>query len=360
MQASSRHAKHVVSDRLCYFKPKTEHREKSFAEELSRSLRQNPKSISPKFLYDKKGSRLFEEICGLPEYYLTRTEIRILSRVKRELRVFLNGRFRLVELGSGASIKTRHVLDVLQKSQSSVEYVPIDISDSMAEGAADLIGRYPDLNVVGIVDTYERGLEFVKNHGDSNNNNLIAFFGSSFGNFPFKEGELFLRTVRDCMGDDDLFLVGLDLVKEKSVLEDAYDDARGVTAQFNLNVLDRINCELGANFDPGSFSHHCVYNEGEQRVEMYLRSLKNQSVAIPKANLSLSFGKGELVHTESSHKYTVPKIGSLMGKTGLRILRLWQDPGKKFAVVLASKNQASSAHLNPENSHLSSSLKKFL
>ncbi len=326
----------MVSDRLCYLRPNDGHREQSMADELSHSLRQNPKFIPPKFFYDRRGSELFEKICDLPEYYLTRTEIGILSRVRHELAEFLDGDFRLVELGSGSSVKTRYILDALERSQASLAYVPIDISEFLEAGASDLLERYPTLDITGIIDTYEGGLGFIRDHDDSQN--LIAFFGSSFGNFPFREGRQFLRTVCDSMGDGDLFLIGLDLVKERGVLESAYNDAQGITAQFNLNVLERINRDLDANFDLDGFSHHSVYNEGKQRIEMHLRSLREQSVTIPGANLSLRLGRGELIHTENSHKFSIPQIDSLMTQTGFEIIRLWQDSGRRFAVLLLAKN----------------------
>jgi len=335
-QRHSYHEKHVVNDQLCYFKPKDGHKERSMAEELSHSLRQSPRFIPPKFFYDRRGSELFEKICGLPEYYLTRAEIEILSSVKHELPGFLDGSFRLVELGSGSSVKTRHILDALGKSQPSLEYVPIDISESLEESASDLLKKYPGLDIVGIIDTYENGLRFIKNHDDSKN--LIAFFGSSFGNLSFKEGAQFLKTIRDSMRGDDLFLIGLDLVKEREVLEGAYDDEQGITAQFNLNVLERINNDLDANFELENFSHHSVYNEEQQRIEMYLRSLKEQSVRIPKADLWLDFDKNELIHTENSHKFSIPQIDSLMTGSGFEILRLWQDSEKRFATLLLAKN----------------------
>lgn len=336
MQKSLHHERRVVNGRLCYLVPRRGHRERGMAEEISRSLRSRPRSIHPKFFYDRRGSELFEQICGLPEYYPARTETGILSRIKGELSGLLGGDFRLVELGSGSSVKTRHVLDVLHGSQPAVEYIPIDISESLVDSSRGLLGRYPGLSIVGIIDTYENGLDLVRGLGGPRN--LVAFFGSSFGNFPPGEGARFLRSVRDSMGGGDLFLMGLDLVKERGVLEAAYDDAQGVTARFNLNVLERINRDLGADFDLGGFSHHSVYNEAEQRVEMYVRSLRDQRVTIPGANLSLALEEGELVHTENSHKFSIPQIGSLMGGAGFEILRLWQDPGAKFAVLLLARS----------------------
>lgn len=333
MYEKSQHVKHVVSDRLCYFKGHEEHKAKGFADEISHSLRQTPKFISPKFFYDQKGSELFEKICGLSEYYLTRTEIEILIRIKPELGQFLDGRYRLVELGSGSSTKTRHILDAMLQSQQGIEYMPIDISDLLEQSTLDLIRDYPDLRITGVIDTYENGLALAKSAGCRN---LVVFFGSSFGNLSFERGLDFLGTVHRCMGPDDLFLMGLDLVKDRTVLERAYDDSRGITAQFNLNVLQRINDELGGNFNLDDFAHYCTYDDKKQRIEMHLRSLKNQSVSIPKAGMSVSFKKGELIHTESSHKYTIPKINTLMQMAGFRMLCTWQDPDKKFALVLVS------------------------
>ncbi len=306
------------------------------ADELYHSLRQRSRYIPPKFFYDRRGSELFEQICDLPEYYLSRAETEILSRIKFELPGLLDGNFRLVELGSGSSVKTCHVLDALEQSQSSLEYVPIDISEFLEDSAHDLLKKYPGIDIVGIMDTYENGLGFIRKNGTSKN--LIAFFGSSFGNFARGEGARFLRTVYDSMNGGDLFMMGLDLVKERDVLECAYDDKQGVTARFNLNVLERINRDLDANFDLDGFSHHSMYNEEGMRIEMYIRSLRDQTVMIPKAGLSLRLAKGELIHTENSHKFSIPQIGSLMADSGFKILRLWQDSGKRFAMLLASKN----------------------
>lgn len=335
------HERYVAGENLCYVRPRNGRREKTMAEELACSLRQKPRYISPKFFYDKRGSRIFEEICGLDEYYPTRTENAILSQMGGDLRGLLDGEFRLVELGSGSSLKTCHILDVLYASQSEVEYVPIDISEFLEDSAQELARRYPDLRITGVVDTYENGLRLARGRGDgpAGVRNLIAFFGSSFGNFAPDEGARFLRTVRDSMGDRDLFLMGLDLVKDPGVLLRAYDDARGVTARFNLNVLARINRDLGADFDLDAFSHHPVYNARERRVEMHIRSLRDQRVSIPGADMSLDLACGELLHTENSYKFSVPGIHAMAAGSGFEVVRLWQDPGKAFAVVLFRRRQ---------------------
>lgn len=338
------HLKYVVNDKLCYFKPHVEQKQKSFSQEISYSLQQTPKFISPKFFYDKPGSALFEQICKLPEYYLTRTEIQILANLKDELANFLvqhncnHNSYRLVELGSGASIKTRHVLDILQKLQSSVEYVPIDISEFLETSTTGLLQDYSSLNITGIVDTYENGLRFISNYDTYDN--LLVFFGSSLGNFPFAESKTFLRKVHDSIKSTDLFLLGLDLVKQKSVLEAAYNDSAGITAEFNLNLLKRMNRELDSDFNIENFEHHCVYNDKEERIEMYLRSVVDQDVRILKGeNVVIHFEKDELIHTENSHKYTTLKINQMMKQTGFKILRMWYDePDKQFVLVLLSKS----------------------
>jgi dimethylhistidine N-methyltransferase len=325
-----------INSRLRYFKPESTKSNKTFAEEISRSLNQQEKSISPKFFYDKKGSELFDEICDLPEYYLTRTETNLLKTIGSELEKFVTDDMRLVELGSGSAVKTRLLLDVLTNIQNKTEYFPIDISDILQESSQKLLDDYEDLSITGVIDTYEGGLEFVEQY--DNKPNLIAFLGSSFGNFTPEFGFAFLQKISSIMKNNDLFFIGLDLVKDKVVLENAYDDSKGITANFNLNVLSRINEELNANFDLSHFAHHSLYNEKEQRIEMYLRSLEDQKVEIKKTSLELDFQKDELIHTEHSHKYSIPQIEKMMYKAGLKIEKIWQDTSKPYAIFLASKN----------------------
>lgn len=324
-----------VNPRLRYFKPNTSKTEKTFAEEISYSLNQNSKFIHPKFFYDQTGSQLFEKICQLPEYYLTRTEILILKSLKNELAEFFDQSYRLVELGSGYSTKTKLLLDILHDLQKHVEYFPIDISDILKEASQSLLESYANLHITGVIDTYESGLKFIKSFDDTPN--LIAFLGSSFGNFEYDDGINFLHDVNSTMKQDDLFLAGIDLVKDKKILEDAYADSLGITAQFNLNVLQRINNELDANFDIKKFSHKAEFNEQEHRIEMYLRSNEEQSVNIPKANLNVNFDRDELIHTEHSHKYTISQIENMVEETNFEIKKIWQDPNRNYSMVLVSK-----------------------
>ena len=327
---------YVVDSQLRYFKPHASNIEKSFAEEIAFSLNEDSKFISPKFFYDKKGSNLFESICSVPEYYPTRTEISILKKLEHDLPPYLNENVRLVELGSGASVKTRLILDVFTKLQAKTEYFPIDISEILTESSEQLLKDYPTLNITGIIDTYEGGLEFLQNYDDKQN--LIIFLGSSFGNFSPNDGKIFLKKIFSTMKKGDLFLIGLDLVKDKKILESAYDDPSGVTAKFNLNVLSRINDELDANFIINNFSHYSIYNENDQRIEMNLKSLIPQSVIIKKSNLSLNLDEGELIHTEYSHKYNPSQIKTLLCDIGFEIKNMWLDDKKYFSLTLVSKN----------------------
>ncbi len=336
IQKNFDYKKYVVSSKLQYFKPHATKIEKTFAEEISSSLNRDSKFINPKFFYDKKGSDLFEKICSLPEYYPTRTEITMLKQLQDELPSYLDENFRLVELGSGTSVKTRLILDILAKLQDTIEYFPIDISEILTESSEQLLKDYDGLHITGLIDTYEGGLEFLKNFDDMKN--LIIFLGSSFGNFSPNDGYKFLQKINSTMKPDDLFLIGLDLVKDKQILESAYDDSQGVTAEFNLNILSRINDELDADFYLKNFSHHAIYNEEEQRIEMYLKSLVNQSVIISKSNLLLNLEKDELIHTEHSHKYKLSQISELLDNTGFQIKQTWLDDNKHFSLTLASKN----------------------
>ncbi|MHA7647535.1 L-histidine N(alpha)-methyltransferase [Nitrosopumilus sp. S4] len=336
IQKNLNYKKYVIDSRLQYFKPHSTNIEKTFAEDISSSLDGDSKFINPKYFYDKKGSELFEKICTLPEYYPTRTEISILKNLQDELPDFLDHNFRLVELGSGSSTKTRLLLDIFTNFQKKIEYFPIDISEILTESSELLLHDYENLHITGIIDTYEGGLEFLKTYDDKKN--LIIFLGSSFGNFTPKDGYKFLQKINSTMKSGDLFLIGLDLVKDKDLLESAYDDSQGITAEFNLNVLSRINDELDADFDLNKFAHHAIYNDKDQRIEMYLESLVNQSVIISKSNLSLNLQKNELIHTEYSHKYRISQIHDFLTKTGFEIKHTWLDENDHFSITLVSKN----------------------
>ena len=336
IQREREYTKFVVDERLCYYEPSKNKSEKTFVEELSLSLNQKHKSIHPKFFYDKKGSKLFEDICKLPEYYLTRTEVSILTQLQDKLPAYMNEEFRLVELGSGSSYKTRILISILENMHKQIEYFPIDISKILKESATTLLDDYKNLHITGVIDNYESGLDFVKNYDSKKN--LIVFLGSSFGNFDYEPGLRFLDKINSSMKDDDLFLIGLDLVKDRDVLEHANNDTHGITAQFNLNVLARINSELDSNFNLDKFAHYATFNDSKNRIEIYLRSLENQIVNIIKAGIALKIKQNELIHTENSHKYTIPKIKEIFSRTGFRIRDMWFDEKQYFCLILLSKN----------------------
>ncbi len=336
LQKELGYTKYIIGERFSYYEPSRNRLQKTFAEELAQSIRKKQKSINPKFFYDQKGSKLFEKICKTPEYYLTRSEISILNNLDGKLQHHLRGNFRLVELGSGSSQKTRILIDILTKLQEHVEYFPIDVSNILKSSSMTLQSDYKKLHITGIIDSYESGLEFIKNYDSMKN--LIVFLGSSFGNFEPENGIAFLRKINSLMNDDDLFLIGLDLVKSKDILYSAYDDSQGITSQFNLNILSRINSELGGNFDKRKFTHHVVYDESKQKIEMYLRSLIKQTVEIPNADLILEIDENELIHTENSYKYTIQQIEQMFTTSGFLIRDIWYDENGYFCSVLLSKN----------------------
>ena len=336
IQNNMEYQKVVLDQRLRYYEPNGERVYKTFSDEVSNSLRSNQKSINPKFFYDEKGSHLFEKICTLPEYYLTNAEISILNQLDDKISPHLDGDFRLVELGSGSSTKTRILIQILERLQTYVEYIPIDISRILKTSSRILQSDFKRLHITGIIDEYESGLKFLKYYDTKKN--LIIFLGSSFGNFDLEDGSKFLSKINSAMKKDDLFLIGLDLVKDKKILECAYNDSEGITAQFNLNILSRINSELGGNFDLQKFRHHAVYNEDQNKIEMYLRSIDRQTINIPQADLILNLEKDELIHTENSQKFTISNIKQMSEKAGFEIKDMWYDEKQYFAMILLSKN----------------------
>ena len=326
---------HLIQENLTYFKPTKIRSAKTFAEEIRNTLQQPKKSINPKFFYDEDGSKIFDEICSLPEYYPYNAETEILEKIEQKLLLYLSEEFHLVELGSGSSVKTRLLIDVLFKSQKYLQYFPIDISEILDQSAKNLCMDYQNLTVTGVVDTFENGLDFIENYDDKPN--LITFLGSSFGNFGQSEGMRFLKKINALMKSDDLFLIGLDLKKNSNILHNAYNDTQNTTAKFNLNVLKRINEELDGNFNLENFEHHAVYNEKKGRIEMYLRSLYEQSVEIQKSNLRITLSKDELIHTENSHKFSIEQIELSLRDSNFEKLEMWFDSRNYFALVLAKK-----------------------
>ncbi len=296
----------------------------------------SPKWLPSWLFYDAAGSQLFNQITELPEYYLTRTERSILADHAEEIigLAAAGDAIRLVELGAGSADKTRILLSAAVDRQDTVFYEPVDVSASALEEAQERIEReIPGVLVTPRVEDYTRGLELdTPSFGERQ---LLLYIGSSIGNFEPHEAERLLENVRGALGTGDSILLGVDLVKDKSTLLAAYDDAAGVTAAFNLNLLPRLNRELGADFAMEAFAHRAVWNGAKSRIEMHLVSRKRQTVRIPALDVKFEFGQGETIHTENSYKYRPGQAEALMTKVGFTPTATWMDGQKRFAVCLA-------------------------
>lgn len=305
----------------------------AFANDVETGLTKNPKSLLPKYFYDELGSQLFEAICYLPEYYPTRSETEILQRHAREIIGNLKGRYRLVELGSGSSVKTRYLLEALLERQETLTYQPIDISESILEQSAQRLSTaYPKLQIKGQVRDYTTGLGTLDRN--SQESILVLFLGSNIGNYDPIAARNLLRQIRSSLRPGDAFLLGADLIKSPDILEAAYDDALGVTAAFNLNLLVRLNRELHADFDLKKFAHRAFYNSDEHRIEMHLVSRLKQQVNISALNLTVDFYEGETIHTENSWKFDAPRLKKLAADTGFELEKTWTDQAGNFSCSL--------------------------
>lgn len=304
----------------------------SFAEDVRRGLTAPAKFLYPKYFYDELGSRLFEAITALPEYYVTRAEAEILRDHAGEIVAAVPGPVRLVELGSGDGQKTRLLIEALINAQGSLEYLPIDISESAVEvSSRALLLSHPGLRVNAYVGEYCSALEKMHKDGGFAGRTLVLFLGSTLGNLDPEERRSLLSDIRGLLEPGDAFLLGVDLKKSEDVLIPAYDDPLGVTAAFNLNLLARINRELGGGFDLAAFRHRAIYNRTAGRIEMHLESRKAQTVRIRDLNLEVPFAAGETIFTESSHKFDLGQIAALAGWSGFELRRTWTDSGRRFA-----------------------------
>src|SRR5476649_2531391 len=297
----------------------------AFAGEVLEDLSQHPKRLSPKYFYDATGSELFEQITLLPEYYPTRTELGILRDRRSEIAAFIPKGAALVEFGAGATTKVRRLLDECAFGA----YVPVDISGDFLKVQADALREdFPGLQVYPVAADFTAPFalpDAVKEMPK------VGFFpGSTLGNFEPHEACGFLRSARDILGKDAQMVIGVDLEKDERVLYDAYNDAAGVTARFNLNVLERINRELGGNFDLSAFTHRAIYNRERHRIEMHLISRKAQSVRI--LGRSFAFRSGESIHTESSYKYSLDRFTALARGAGWTPKASWTDKAGMFSV----------------------------
>lgn len=299
----------------------------SFREDVIAGLSQPQKSIPPKYFYDAKGSRLFEAICRLPEYYPTRAEIALTRAHVEDIARFAGRGCELIEYGSGASVKIRLLLARLRPSV----YVPIDISESaLREAAAKLARAFPWLGISAVVGDFSRPLKIPAFRGRGKGRRVVYFPGSTIGNLVPEDAHAFLRMTRAQVGAQGAMLVGVDLKKDANVLHAAYNDAKGVTAQFNLNLLARINAELGADFDLKRFAHYAFYNPALGRIEMHLVSLARQTVAVGAHRFG--FDLGETIHTENSCKYSVEEFRAMALAAGFRTEKVWKDPKGWFGL----------------------------
>ncbi len=305
-----------------------------FARAVRAGLCASPKRLPCCYFYDAAGSRLFEEICALPEYYLTRAEREILLREARAFAGTFSGPVMLAELGSGSAAKTRILIDAFLR-RGPLRYAPVDISRSaLAESSRALLNEYPELQITSVAGTYEDGLRYLRRTGGEHK--VVAWLGSSAGNLERDEAARFLRRVAEAAAPRGRLLLGLDLRKDERVLLRAYDDAQGVTARFNRNLLARINRELGGRFDLSAFRHRAVYRREAGRIEMHLVSTHAQQVRIDALGLTVRFAAGETIHTENSYKYSLPEIETLARDAGLRLMASWLDREQRFSLnVLA-------------------------
>ncbi len=305
----------------------------SFEQDLLGGLGSNPKTLPCHWFYDEIGSQLFEEICELPEYYLTRCERSILEKRAGEIA----GRFEtpatIVELGSGSASKTRLIIEAFLERHGRLVFAPIDISRSMLEESAEvLLDDYPKLEIRAFAGRYEPGLAHLARGQASPR--LTLWLGSSVGNLDRAQAALFLRKLRSGMGAADRLLIGIDLRKDRLILEAAYDDSRGVTGRFDLNLLARINRELGGHFDLASFAHRATWRADSGRVESHLVSRKTQRVRIDALDLEVAFAAGETIHTENSYKYSRNEIDWLARKSGMVCEAQWLDEDGLYTLNL--------------------------
>ncbi|WP_166024509.1 L-histidine N(alpha)-methyltransferase [Streptomyces chilikensis] len=299
----------------------------ALAADVLAGLGSRPRSLPPRWFYDARGSELFERITGLPEYYPTRAEREILTDRSGEI-ARVSGARTLVEFGSGSSEKTRHLLEAMPELAL---YVPVDVSESALRGAGrELSERRPGLDVHAVVADFTGRLELPRGPGPR----LVAFLGGTIGNLEPGERARFLSSVRELLSPGDALLLGTDLVKDERVLVRAYDDAQGVTAEFNRNVLRVVNRELSADFRPELFDHVAVWDAGPEWVEMRLRSRGAQTVKIPGVDLVVDLADGEELRTEISAKFRAEGVRSELAAVGMEVTRWWTDRGGRFALSL--------------------------
>jgi L-histidine N-alpha-methyltransferase len=304
----------------------------TFRDDVRAGLTAARKSIPPQYFYDSLGSALFTAICELPEYYVTRAEVEILQARANDIVAAFGPPVRLAELGSGSARKTRLLIDAILARQPELDYVPLDIDPGALEGSArELTAAYPQLSIHAIAADFRDVASVLPR---STQRTILLFLGSSIGNLDRDNATALLHNVRRGLVLGDALFLGADLRKPKTILEPAYDDALGVTAAFNLNLLVRINRELGGHFHLPAFSHMAFFNEEESRIEMHLASRETQRVRIDALELEVAFEAGETIHTENSYKYDDATLEAIAVSAGFNIERQWTDSNRWFTDLL--------------------------
>ncbi|GFE69664.1 L-histidine N(alpha)-methyltransferase [Chroococcus sp. FPU101] len=299
--------------------------------DVIQGLTQQPKILPPRYFYDEQGSLLFEKICDLSEYYPTRTEAEILQNYAQEIAKY-TGSCELIELGSGSSTKTRLLLDVYQSLDYPLCYVPIDVSGTILEDSAkQLLNDYKGLQIQGIVGTYEAALQMLSSRSSSSK--MVLFLGSTLGNFSQTECDRFFAQITAAL-QSGYFLLGIDLQKPIEILEAAYNDSQGITAAFNLNMLNHLNQRFQGNFDLSLFKHWAFYNTQEHQIEMHLICQKSHTVYLAALDLTVDFQEGETIQTEISRKFNLSQMEQYLETQGLKPLQSWTDPQKWFGLIL--------------------------
>jgi L-histidine N-alpha-methyltransferase len=322
-----------MMETVAHKKPNLPLFEATVAADVLAGLQARPKRLPPWLFYDARGSALFERITRLPEYYVTRTERAILRQHADDIIDAAGSPASLIELGAGSASKTRVLITALLAVQPRLTFVPVDVSPTALDGAARrLRARFPTLNVTPVVAKYPDELGFLS---AAPGPRLVLFLGSNIGNYDPEEGAALLRAFRRRLRPGDALVLATDLRKSPSVLIPAYDDAAGVTARFNKNVLTRLNRELGARFALDKFRHVARWNARASRIEMHLESLEDQVVPISGLGLTISLRAGERIHTENSYKFSRPMVKRLLATAGFTWEKAWTDPQRWFAVHLA-------------------------
>jgi L-histidine N-alpha-methyltransferase len=309
--------------------------DRSLAENVRAGLTGSFKQLPPKHFYDARGSELFESICSLPEYYLTRAEMEILAQRAVEI-VSATGCRELVELGSGAPDKARTLLEAMREQGTPGRYVPVDVSEqALRDAAQQLANAYPELLIHGVMADFERQLDRVPPADGMPR--VVALLGSTIGNFAPASRRTLLDAVAALLGEGDRLLVGVDLVKDQAVLDAAYNDAQGITAEFNRNVLNVINRELEADFEPSAFEHVAFFDRHNEWIEMRLRALRDMTVNVGKLGLEVTFARDEDLRTEISAKFTPGRLGADLAAAGLVLEQWYTDRAERFALALARR-----------------------